>query len=237
MPVSKRKNPVALTNTTSRSTKSHKSAYIASVRESIDDHSSLYLFSYTNMRSNHFKNVRMHFRETQDKDDMNDSDEGVGGGRILLGKNKLLQVALGRNEAEEYATNLGRVSTMITGNVGLIMTNQSREEVVKYIQNYSVDDFARAGSIASRSVTISNAEVVNFPVSMVEQFRKLGMAVDVKNGSVKLTTGETYTICKEGQTLTAEACRLLVHFGIKLAEFKIKLICRWDKNTEDLEEF
>jgi len=234
---SKRIKSVALTNTPKRATKSHKSAYISSVRESIDGHSSLYLFSYTNMRSNHFKNIRMHFRDSSDKNGMNDTSEGSGEGRIWLGKNKLLQVAFGRNEAEEYGTNLARVSKMITGSVGLILTNRSREDTMNYIHNYSVDDFARAGSISPRTITVTDVEVGNFPVSMVEQFRKLGLAVDVKNGSVRLATGEEYTICSKGDTLTAEACRLLVHFGIKLSEFKIKLVCRWDKATEDLEEF
>ena len=36
-----------------------------------------------------------------------------------------------------------------------------------------------------------------------------------------------FLVCKEGQVLNVESCKILVHFGIKLSEFKVKLECVW----------
>ena len=209
---------VALTQT-AKKTREHKSDVIRDIRDAIDDHDSLYLFSFENMRSNKFKNVRMHFREA----DM----EGKSS-RIFLGKNKLMQIALGKTPEDEHADNLRHVSKLTTGSVGLLATSKPRDEVEEYFSNLVEEDFARAGSIAPRTVTITPDMVATHPVSMTEQFRKLGMPVEVQNGKVALIGGKTeYVMCKKGQPLSAEACKILVHFGVKLSEFRVSLVCRW----------
>lgn len=198
MPKSKRVRQVALTKTEKRTTRDHKSAYIQQVRDTIDAHDSLYLFSYENMRSSKFKNVRLHFRN--DKDAMN--DDGAES-RIFLGKNKLLQIALGRNEEEEYSENLRHVAKRIVGgSVGLLVTSRPRAEVDEYFSTMVEPDYARAGSIASRSATVTADMLKTFPISMMEQFRKLGMPVEIKNGQIILHNGlDNYPICKEGEVL------------------------------------
>lgn len=192
------------------------------VRKAVDQHDSLYLFSYENMRSTKFKNIRLHFRETDNKESSS---------RIYLGKNKLLQIALGRTAEEEYADNLRHVAKRVTGgSVGLLFTSRPRDEVENYFANLVEEDFARAGAVASREVVVtsSNKDLENFPVSMMEQLRKLGMPVEIKNGKVVFRDGLTeYRICKQGEALSADKCRLLVHFDIKLSNFKVGLVCRW----------
>lgn len=46
-----------------------------------------------------------------------------------MGSNKLLHVALGKTDADEYRLNLHEVSTRLTGQVGLFFTSMPREEV------------------------------------------------------------------------------------------------------------
>jgi len=171
------------------------------------------------MRSNKFKNVRMHFREP----DM----EGKPS-RIFLGKNKLLQIALGKTLEEEYSENLRHVAKLTSGSVGLLLTSQPRKDVESYFSDLVEDDFARAGSVSPRKVIITNDMVEMHPVSMMEYFRKLGLPVEINNGRVSLV-GEMkdFTLCKEGDTLSAETCKALVHFGVKVSEFKVCLVCRW----------
>mmetsp|Transcript_5365 Transcript_5365/g.7739 ORF Transcript_5365/g.7739 Transcript_5365/m.7739 type:complete len:230 (-) Transcript_5365:209-898(-) len=221
MPKSKRVRVVALTQTDKKN-RDHKSSYIEDVRDAINSHDSLYLFSYDNMRSSKFQNVRMHFRET----DM----EGKAS-RIMLGKNKLLQISLGRTAEEEFSENLRHVAKLISGSVGLLFTSRPRDEVEEYFSTLSETDFARAGFVSPRQVIITPEMVASHPVSMVEQFRKLGMPVEVKNGRVCMIPGiEQHVLCKEGQVLSAETCKCLVHFGIKITEFKVSLICRWNSS-------
>lgn len=63
---------------------------------------------------------------------------------------------------------------------------------------------------------------------MMEQLRKVGMPVEIKNGKVVFRDGlSEYRICKKGEVLSADKCRLLVHFDIKLSDFKVGLVCRW----------
>lgn len=207
-------NAVHLTQTDKRATRDHKSKYIEQVREAIESHEAVYLFNYENMRSNKFKDVRIEFR--------NDS-------RIFLGKNNLLQIALGRTCEEEYSENLRHVAKRIVGgSVGLLMTSKPAKQVEGYFESLSEPDYARAGARSVAEVTITQDKMVNFPVSMMEQLRKLGMPVEIKQGKVVLRDGlSEYRLCKKDEVLSAEQCKLLKHFDIKLVNFEVKLLCRW----------
>jgi mRNA turnover protein 4 len=208
---------------TAKKTRDHKSSYIQEVREAIGKHEKIYLFSYENMRSNKFKNVRLHFRDGDGSEEKSS--------RIFLGKNKLLQIALGRSPEEEFSDNLCQVAKRISGSVGLLLTSQDSQEVEDYFASLQEDDFARAGSVSPQKVCVTNDMVEMHPVSMMEHFRKLGLPVEIQTGKIALVGGD-YVLCREGGTLSAEACKALVHFGIKLSEFKVELVCRW-KNDGD----
>lgn len=216
---------VALTQTEKRGTREHKSEYIQKVRDAVDAHKGLYLFHFENMRSSKFKNVRLYFREDNS--------------RIFLGKNKLLQIALGRTEEEEYQENLHHVGKRIKGgSVGLLLTSLPRQQVESYFEQWEEPDFARAGSEASEQVVVTNEMLSTFPVSMVEQLRKLGMPVEIKNGKVVLIDRDEWRLCKAGEVLSAEKCKLLVHFDKKLATFKVQLVAFWsDGEFEPLGDF
>merc|ERR1712176_650766 len=150
---------------------------------------------------------------------------------------KLLQIALGKNPEDEYADNLRHVSGEISESVGLLFTSRSKKSVVDYFENLVEPDFARAGSIAPRDVVITNEMLADHPVSMLEQqFRKQGLPVKIENGSIVLLDGKkTYRLCKEGETLSPEKCKALSHFGIKLSEFRVKLVFHWSSKTGEFE--
>jgi len=233
MPRSKRARLVPLTKVSKRATREHKSAFVDDVREAVDNHDSLFLFSYENMRSSKVKDIRMHYRTSTNSMDDNDSAPS----RIFLGKNKLLQIALGKNPEDEYADNLRHVSGEVSESVGLLFTSRSKKSVMEYFENLVEPDFARAGFIAPRDVVITNEMLSDHPVSMLEQqFRKQGLPVKIENGLIVLLDGKkTYRFCKEGETLSPEKCKALSHFGIKLSEFRVKLVCHWSAKTREFE--
>ena len=232
---------------TAKKTRDHKTNYVDAVRSAIDANDRVYLFSYENMRSNHFKDVRLHFRGGGRESAMNDDDDyddgrvgcgGGSGGRLFLGKNKLLQIALGRTPEDEYSDNLHRLSRRLSGSVGILCTDMDAAIVEEYFAKLRVEDYARAGTISPETVMLSRSMVETHPVSMVEQFRKLGLPVEVKNGRVAFVGGrEEYEVCKEGQMLSVEQCKILVHMGVKLAAFRIDLVFRWEKEDGTVEEF
>lgn len=219
---------VALTQT-AKKTRDHKSSFIAEVRAAIDEHSTLYLFSYENMRSTKFKKIRQHFSSSH--------DAATVSSRIFLGKNKLMQIALGKTPEDEYADNLRHVAKLTSGSVGLLVTSMPQQEVEDYFENLVEPDFARAGCKASQTVAVTNEMLSTHPVSMVEQFRKLGLPVEVNNGRLVLVGGRTeFTLCQKDTTiLSAEKCKLLVSFGIMLADFSVALLCRWTKDGGEFE--
>lgn len=236
---------MALTKVDKRATRSHKTSFIELVRAAIDEHDRLYVFTYENMRSNYFQDIRLHFRSNsnsstmkEEDDDDNSNNNTSDKSRIFLGKNKLLQIALGRTTEEEYSDNLRHVSQLVKGgSVGLLCTNRAAAPVESYFAQLIKPDFARAGSVASHDVTLTNADLQQFPVTMMEQLRKLGLPADISNGAIVLREtskgcepGE-YRLCKKGSVLTAEQCKLLVHFDHKVADFRVHLAGRWIKET------
>jgi len=165
-----------------------------------------------------------------------DNDESAPS-RIFLGKNKLLQIALGKTPEDEYADNIRHVSGSISESVGLLFTSRSKQGVQDYFDNLAEPDFARSGFVAPRDVVITNEMLADHPVSMMEQqFRKQGLPVRIDNGIIKLLDGLTeYKLCKKGETLSPEKCKALSHFGIKLSEFRVKLVCYWSRKAGEFE--
>ena len=118
-----------------------------------------------------------------------------------------MQVALGRTQEEEYRDNLCKLGENLGGNCALFFTNRSKEEVLGFFREYKSLDYARAGFKATESFVIPKGEMP-FAHSMMEEFKKLRLPVEIKNGKIHMR--EDYTVCKAGKVLTPEQCRILV---------------------------
>ena len=209
MPKSKRHKVVSLTKTTGKS-KDDKTNTIEVLRSAVDEYKNLFAFTYENMRTAAFKDIRSHFKES----------------RLYLGKNKVAHVALGKAEADEYRENLSMVSKQLTGDCGLFFTSRTKKEVLDYFKKFKFVDYAKAGFVAGENVQIKAGPLdTKFPTSMMEQLRKLGMVVEIDTGVIILR--ESYTAAAKGQALTPEQCKVLVHFERKLSPFKISLASHW----------
>ena len=192
------------------------------------------------MRSTKFTNVRKHFHNDASTDDDMD-DEGINhNSRLFLGKNKLMQIALGRSEEEEHDLNLQQVSKHISGSVGILCTSKSIKEIEKYFSTLSEDDYARGGNtvtLTSPIIITNDNHLSLFQTTMVDQFRKLGLPVEVNMGKVCLVGREEFVLVKKGESvLSVETCKLLHLFEIRLAKFRLGLLCRWEKGGQ-IEEY
>ncbi|CAH0473290.1 unnamed protein product [Peronospora belbahrii] len=211
MPKSRRQRTKSLTQANKKGNNLKKNV-VDSIRNAVDTYESAYVFSFQNMRTNHFKNVRMDFKDS----------------RFFLGKNKVMKLALGRSKEEEYAENIYHLSKDVSGNTGLLFTSKPHKEVMDYFAKLSVSDYPRSGFVATETVTIPEGPLPQFIGSMIESLRGLGLPVDLKKGAVVLS--RNYTICKLGQTLTPEQAKMLVHFDHKMAEFKLVMLSVWSKD-------
>jgi hypothetical protein len=72
-----------------------------------------------------------------------------------------------------------------------------------------------------------------FAVSTLDQYRKLGLVVEVENGVMELR--EQFVAAEEGAALTPEQAKILVHLDRKVDEFKLHLSAVWkDGKFEEL---
>nr|AAX48829.1 PO-like [Suberites domuncula] len=211
MPKSKRNRVLTLSKTRS---KGHelKSGLLQEIRDSVDKYANLFVYSIDNMRNAKLKDLRTEWKDS----------------RFFFGKNRVMQLALGRSESDEYKTGLHYVSEQLNGAVGLFFTNEPTEKVEKWFDNFSENDYARSGFISTEEIVCSEGPLTQFTHNMEPQLRKLGLPTALKKGEVTLR--EDYTVCTEGDVLSPEQARILKLLDIKMASFKVNLICVWSND-------
>lgn len=196
-----------------------KQTLIDKVRASVDDHSNLLVFAVNNMRNTHLQAVRDAWRA--------DDRKGV----FFMGKNRVMSVGLGRDEAEEYNDHLHRVSRLLRGaNRGLMFTNEDPLKVEEFFAGHAEPDYARTNGVATEDVVLPEGPLPQFGHAMEPQLRGLGMPTSLKRGVITLLN--EYTVCKKGDKLTSEQARILKLLDHKQAEFKVDLIALWSKDDK-----
>lgn len=150
-----------------------------------------------------------------------------------------MSIALGRNPEEELKTNLHKISQHLSDQCGLLFTNKSSDEVkqyvlilitvfdqfninflIRYFKDYSKSDYARSGSQAQAQIDLPEGPLSNhvlstddvsqsFPPSSLHSLHQLGLKDAFLNKGV-IELRRPYTICKQGEILSPEQCRLLV---------------------------
>jgi len=142
--------------------------------------------------------------------------------------------ALGSTPEDEYQPNTSQLSKHLAGNVGLLFTNRTPEQVTEYFSNFSKTDFARAGTAATRLFTVPAGIVysmggeiaaeddVVMAHSLEPELRKLNMPTSLVKG--KITLENPYTVCEEGDVLDSRQTRLLKLFGVATADFTVQLV-------------
>jgi mRNA turnover protein 4 len=126
MPKSKR-NKIYNINVTRAKGLCGKKKVASSLAECVGKFSSIHIFKVENYRSSFFKRMKRIW---------NDS-------RFFMGKNKVMARALGRNIEEELEENLHKVSGSLHGEVGLLFTNRTLEEVKEFFEKNTFPDYPR----------------------------------------------------------------------------------------------
>ncbi|MEW5299028.1 MAG: hypothetical protein WDW38_004937 [Sanguina aurantia] len=222
MPKSKRNKVVSLTKAKKKG-KEWKEGIVSQVRACIDKFPSVYLFRYFNMRNEKFKELRDELKDTS---------------RFVMGSNKLLHVALGKTDADEYRLNLHEVSTRLTGQVGLFFTSLPREEVEALFKGFEHEDYARSGSRATSNFSLKEGPLSGpqgpLAHTIEPSLRKYGMPTKLNKGVVELVAD--HVVCREGQRLDPSSAAILRVFEMKMATFKIKLLAVWQAEGDEFEE-
>ncbi|KAF2156639.1 mRNA turnover protein 4 [Myriangium duriaei CBS 260.36] len=227
MPKSKRQKVVHLT-AVKKKDKEAKEQLFSSVQDAADNFSRVFVFSVAHMRNTFLKDVRTQLSDS----------------RIFFGKTKVMAKALGLTVEQEHAPGLAKLAKHIDGSVGLLFTDREAQDVIRFFEDYTELDFARAGVQATRDVIVPAGVVYSrvgevpaeedtpVPHSLEVTIRKWGMPTKLEKGRVLLD--QEWQLCKEGETLNSHQTALLKLFGIAMVEFQIKIRAYWDKKDEDV---
>lgn len=79
----------------------------------------------------------------------------------------------------------------------------------RWFDEYSEDDFARTGNIATETVVLDAGPLKEFPHSIEPHLRSLGMPTSLQKGVVTLL--QDFEVCKEGEPLKSEQASILVN--------------------------
>nr|CAG4644226.1 EOG090X0BJA [Lepidurus arcticus] len=213
MPRSKRFKKISLTQTKKKGL-GLKQQLVEEIRGSVDKFDSLYLFSVQNMRNAKLKQVRNEWKDS----------------RFFFGKNRVMALALGRSVEDEHQDNLHEISKRLRGQCGLLFTNRSKEDVLRYFKERKEADFARAGNIANKTVILPEGPLEQFPFNMEPYLRQLGLPTTLQKGVINLV--KAHTLCKEGASLTPEQAQILKLLGEQMAEFSITIEAMWSKDGQ-----
>lgn len=226
MPKSKRAKVVHLSKV-DKNRKDLSARLYSNVQAAIPLHKHIFVFAVDNMRNVYLKEVRAEF---------------AADGRIFFGKTKVMAKALGTTDEEEQAKGLAKLAQHLKGDVGLLFTTRSVEDVLAFFEGFSQVDFARAGTKAPYAFTIPAGPVysrggevpveddVLVPASMETQLRGWGMPTRLEKGKVVLDAD--YAVCKEGDVLNSHQTALLKSFGVAMAEFRVKPRAYWSESGE-----
>lgn len=203
---------------TDKKDKENKNRIFDEIRESLDEFTYTWVLGFDDIRTPVLQAIRKDWE----------------GSKLVLGKKKVLQKALGETPQEEYKDNLHKLAAINDGLIGLLMTNELPETVKDYFDAFVKNDYARAktrapitfvipqGIVYSRGGQIPVEEDVPMSHSMEPTLRtKFKLPTKMINGKINLT--EEFKVVEKGQLLDVTQALIMKTFGIACAEFKIKM--------------
>lgn len=218
MPKAKRAQVVHLTKV-KPATKGRaiREAFINKVREAFDSYSSVYLFSVKNMRNAFFQDLRQSLKHDS---------------RIFFGKVKLMAKAAEKcGQFGEAVTK--ELAERLKGNVCLLFTNLSGDEVTDAVSSIGERDFERPGQHALDTVTIEAGPLhqmhdpsLLIPTTQENMLKHSGLSNIHRDKEGRLAIPAPHVLCRKGDKLTVEQCKLLRSFGVMRAEFSVCLLSK-----------
>ncbi|KAH8401329.1 hypothetical protein KR009_004624, partial [Drosophila setifemur] len=204
--------PLVSLTKTDRKGLAWKQRIVDDIRFCVEKYPNIFVFQVQNMRNNLLKDLRQEWKKNS---------------RFIFGKNRVMQIGLGRKKSEEIEPELHKLSKRLTGQVGLLFTDKTKQEVLDWAENYWAVEYARSGFVATETVTLPAGPLEEFAHSMEPHLRSLGLPTKLEKGIV--TIYSDYTVCEEGKVLTPEQARILKLLGKPMAKFRLTMKCSWTK--------
>ncbi|SJM84452.1 probable mRNA turnover protein 4 [Zygosaccharomyces bailii] len=230
MPRSKRSKLVTLAQTEKKG-RVNKERIFDEVREALDTYRFVWILYLEDVRTPVLQEIRSAWE----------------GSKLIMGKRKVLEKALGTTREEEYRDNLNQLTKLCQGVTGLLFTNEPVDTVKSYFETYMRSDYSRPNSVApltftipagivySRGGQIPEDEDVPMVHSLEPTMRnKFKIPTRIQKG--KITLDSPYQVCEKGEKLDVRQALILKQFGVALAEFKVKVAGYYDSESSGVEK-
>ena len=194
MPKTKRNKVVPLSKVTKKGFTDKKIKLIKRIHKYLKDYKYCYAFKYKNMTTMPMNELKNYFSDSI----------------FLIGKNKVMQVALGKNSEEEIKENSTKLEKYLKGNCGLFFSNEEPDKVINYFKEYNCPYFGNVGTISNQTVILKRGfdeKLNDFPSSMESQLRQIGLNVKLDNGKFYLL--DEFIVCEEGKSFNFSSKPLL----------------------------
>ena len=174
MPKSKRSQRVTISKSSKKLKQNRglelKQDLVKKIRCRLDQCSNVFLLRVYNERTEKLQIVRNHFPRCESS-------------FFFFGKNRVMQLALGRTPTTEYFPSLAKLSSQLVGKTGLMISNRSKEEIIQYFNQLEIEDFARAGFRVQQTIEINEGILDGFQHTMEPLLRSLGLSTTLKKRS------------------------------------------------------
>lgn len=230
MPRSKRSKLVTLAQTDKKG-RENKERIFDEVREALDTYRYVWVLHLDDVRTPVLQEIRTAWV----------------GSKLIMGRRKVLEKALGEKRESEYKDNLHKLNKFCKGVCGLLFTDEEVETVKSYFESYSRSDFSRPNTKSPLTFTIPEGIVysrggqvpIEDDIPMVHSLEptlrnKMNIPTKIKAG--KITLESPYLVCTEGEKLDVRQALILKQFGIAASEFKVKISAYYDKETSEVEK-
>jgi large subunit ribosomal protein LP0 len=201
-----------------------KKAYFKKMNDLLDEYNKIIIVGIDNVSSQQFHDVRKELR---------------GKATMLLGKNtqmkKVLQL---RNQRDERsAADVERDKNLqqkfvseagISGNIGLIFTNEELSVIKTAIEKYRVQAPARVGSISPVDVTIPEGNT-GLPPDETKFFQALNVQTKIAKGTVEITVPKK--VLTKGDKVGNSEATLLLKLNIKPFFYGLIITSIWDNGS------
>ncbi|EME27734.1 mRNA turnover protein 4 [Galdieria sulphuraria] len=182
---------------------------IEAVTNCLQAYKSIYILNFDCIRSSIMKELRNNWKDS----------------RFFFGKNKVMRYVLGKTEEEEPYKGLHQLAPFLSGNIGVLFTSRTRDQVHDFFDNFIVNEYPRIGSRAPRDVVL-NAGPVDIPVELEPRLRELGLPIQVQNNEIFLTSD--VPLFQENSVISRESAKILETLCMPILEARVEIVAEWD---------
>ncbi|KAH8739228.1 hypothetical protein FG386_000704 [Cryptosporidium ryanae] len=203
-----------------RKKRKDKSEIIENVHSYIHKYDYIYVAKLLNQRNSSLKDLR----------------SSLEPGKLLIGKNKLLQVAFNMSAESNTGKNPHEISSFLKGERGLIFTDLSPDDLKKVLSENSTMEIGREGSVSDVSCIVEPDTELAKQLQSAELYMKKQYP-HIKSSIEGIVNKDTVTICEKGFQLNRYQYLLLKYLNIPTVKFEVKLIaCLYKGNVTYLDD-